>query len=322
VTVWDAAAGREVVTLRGHAENVYGVAFSPDGRRVVSSSGARGSTRPGEVKVWDLLTGQEALSLAGLTRPVFAVAYSPDGRLLATGGADNTVRLWEALTGREVRSLSGHTGTVYSVAFSPDGKRLASAGSDRAVRVWDVPAPGAAAADPLDEQQARACWDDLRGNDARKAYRAVGRLAAAPKGAVPVLRASVRPAAALTGETQKCLERSLRDLDDDDFEVRERASAELVRLGEAALPAARKALAGKPSAEARRRLEEVVAQLSGRAPSPDLRAALRAVEVLEHAGTPEARQLLKELAAGLPEAALTREADAALGRLGTRDRNR
>jgi WD40 repeat protein len=321
VTVWEAADGREVVTLRGHTDNVYGVAFSPDGRHIASASGSRGTKRPGEVKVWEVLTGQEALSLAGHTGPVFAVAYNPDGRLLATASGDRTVRLWEAATGREVLSLSGHTGVVYSAAFSPDGKRLASAGADRAVKVWDVPAPCRAAPDPLDKKQARACWDALRGDDARKAYRAVGRLAAAPKESVPFLRERVRPAAPLSAEGQKLLDRRLRDLDDDRFQVREQASAELARLGEAVLPAARKTLAENPSAEVRRRLGEIIDEVVRLAPSPDGRAALRAVEALECAGTAEARGLLKELAAGLPGAGLTREASAALGRLTRRGAN-
>jgi tricorn protease-like protein len=318
VVVWEAAGGREVVTLRGHTDNVYGVAFSPDGRRVASASGNRGAKRPGEVKLWEVFTGQEALSLTGHTGPVFAVAFSPDGRLLATASGDGTVRFWEAATGREVLSLTGHTGVVYSAAFSPEGKRLASAGTDRTVKVWDVPARGRAVAERLDEKQARACWDALRGDDARKAYRAIAQLAAAPKESVPFLRGRVPPAAPLTGDRQKLLDRWLRDLDDDQFEVREEASAALARLGEVVLPAARKTLAAKPSAEVRRRLEEIVEGLLLLAPSPDRRAELRAIEALEWAGTAEARRLLKELAAGLPEATLTREAKAALGRLARR----
>jgi tricorn protease-like protein len=321
VTIWEAANGREVATLHGHTENVYGVAFSPDGRRVASSSGNRGTKRAGEVKLWEVLTGRETLSLAGHTGPVFTVVYSPDGRLLATASGDQTVRLWEAATGREIVSFTGHTNVVYSAAFSPDGKRLASAGSDRAVKVWDVPALRRAAAERLDEKQAQACWDALRGDDARKAYRAVGQLAAAPKESVTFLRARVRPAAPLGGDGQKLLERWLRDLDDESFEVREEASAALTKMGEAALPAARKTLAAKPSAEVRRRLEEIVEELTRLSPSPDRRAALRAVEALEWAGTGEARDLLKELAAGLPEAVLTREARTALERLTRRGTN-
>jgi dipeptidyl aminopeptidase/acylaminoacyl peptidase len=321
VIVWESASGRAVMTLRGHTENVYGVAFSPDGRRIASASGSRGSTRPGEVKLWEILTGQEAISLTGHTGPVFNVVFSPDGRLLVTASGDRTVRLWDAITGREVLSLTGHTGVVYSVAFSPDGKRLASAGADRAVKVWDVPARGRAAAERLDEKQARACWDDLRGDDARKAYRAIGLLVAAPKDSVPFLRTRVRPAAPLRGEEKKLVERWLCDLDDDSFEVREQASAALVRMGEAVQPAARKALAAKPSAEVRRRLREIIEKLGPLAPSADTRAVLRAVEALEHTDTEEAGELLKELAAGLPEAALTREANEALGRLKRRSTN-
>jgi WD40 repeat protein len=315
VTVWEADGSREVVTLHGHTDNVYGVAFSPNGRHVASASGSRGTTRPGEVKLWEVLTGQEVLSLKGHLGPVFAVAFSPDGRLLATASGDRTVRLWEAATGREVVSLSGHTGVIYSVTFSPNGKRLASAGMDRVVKVWDVPAPARPAPQAMDEKQAGACWEALRGDDARKAYRAVGLLAAAPRESVPFLRTRVPPAATLTEERQRALERWLRDLDDDSFKIREQASAALLRLGEAVLPAARKTLAGKPSAEVRRRLQEIVEKLGRVAPSPDGRAALRAVEALECAGTAEARGLLQELAAGLPGAGLTGEASAALARL-------
>jgi sugar lactone lactonase YvrE len=321
VIVWEPAGGREVATLRGHTDNVYGVAFSPDGRRVASSSGTRGTTRPGEIKLWEVLTGQETLSFTGHAGPIFTVTYSPDGRLLATASGDRTVRLWEATTGREVVSLDGHAGVVYSVAFSPDGKRLASAGADRAVRVWDVPAPGRAA-QPLDQSQAQACWGALRGDDAPKAYQAVGRLAAAPKQSVPLLRARVRPAAPLSVEQQKLVERWLRELDDDRFEVREQASAGMAGLGEAVLPAIRRTLAAKPSAEVRRRLQEIVEQFVGGAGSADGRAALRAVEALELVGNAEARDLLKELAAGVPEAALTREARVALERLARRGTSR
>jgi WD40 repeat protein len=315
VSVWEAADCRDVVTLHGHTDNVYGVAFSPDGRHVASASGARGAARPGEVKLWEVLSGKEVLNLTGHVGPVFAVAYSPNGRLLATASGDRTVRLWEAANGREIRSLAGHGGIVYSVAFSPDGKHLASAGSDRAVTIWDVPAQRPAAAERLDTKQTLACWDALRGDDARKAYRAVGLLASSPKESVPFLRAQVRPAAPLQGEERKRVERWLRDLDDDNFEQRQQATEALLRLGQTVLPAARKTLAGNPSAEVRRRLEYIVEKVVRLASSPDGLAALRAVEALEQAATVEARGLLKELAAGLPGAELTSEANAALGRL-------
>jgi WD40 repeat protein/predicted Ser/Thr protein kinase len=134
-------------TLNGHTGAVWNVAFSPDGRRLASSSGAD-PARPGEVKVWDTLTGREVLSLPRHAHNVLGVAFSPDSRRLATASRDRTVKVWDAQTGQEVLSLKGHTAAVWSVAFSPDGTRLASAsgepgrpgrpGKPGEVKVWDA----------------------------------------------------------------------------------------------------------------------------------------------------------------------------------------
>ncbi len=84
-------------------------------------------------------------------------------------------------------------------------------------------------------------------------------------------------------------------------------------MGEDAVPVLRKALDSKPSEEARRRMESILRK--PRPPSPETVQVIRGVEVLEHIGTPEARQLLESLAEGAPEAVLTREAKGALERL-------
>ena len=78
VKVWDAATGQELLTLKGHTGPVWGVAFSPDGKRLASASGDE------TVKVWDAATGQELLTLKGHTGPVWGVAFSPDGKRLAS----------------------------------------------------------------------------------------------------------------------------------------------------------------------------------------------------------------------------------------------
>jgi WD40 repeat protein len=100
VKVWDMASRREVFTLRGHTEAVWGIAFSPDGTRLASCSGVEAMRVRGEIKIWDAIIGQEILTLRnghlGLIR---AVAFSPDGRRLASAGLDRCVRIWDAAPG-------------------------------------------------------------------------------------------------------------------------------------------------------------------------------------------------------------------------------
>jgi WD40 repeat protein len=146
VRVWDALAGKELVTLREHSQQVLSAAFSPDGKRVATGSWVQ--ERPGEntgdVRVWDLATGRELLALRGGPGAVFGLAFSPDGRLLAAAGGwydppgDAGIKVWDVTTGREVHTLRGHTRKSVSVAFSPDGRRLVSAGEDETVKLWDV----------------------------------------------------------------------------------------------------------------------------------------------------------------------------------------
>jgi tetratricopeptide (TPR) repeat protein len=95
VRVWDAAGGRELLALKGHAGSVTAVAFSPDGRRLASA------VKGGTVRVWDAAGGQELLALKRSTGEALAacgtgVAFSPDGRQVASGGEYLTVQVWEA----------------------------------------------------------------------------------------------------------------------------------------------------------------------------------------------------------------------------------
>jgi hypothetical protein len=145
------------------------------------------------------------------------------------------------------------------------------------------------------------------------AYRAMRILYQVPRQAARLLQKHLVP---VPVPDAQLLSRFLQDLDGDRFAQRERAFRHLENLGDAAEPALRKTLEGKPSLELRRRVEQLLKKLDG----PDRVWKLRAVEVLEHLGTPEARRALEALARGAPEAWLTREAQGAIGRLNSLSR--
>ena len=127
--------------------------------------------------------------------------------------------------------------------------------------------------------------------------RAVLRLAAAPRQAVPFLNDRLKPAAPI--DPQK-LGRWIADLESDRFAVRQEASANLVKAGEQAVPALRKVLTSQPTIETRLRVEGLLDKLTGGTLTAEQLRLVRAAEALEKMGTPEARELLRTLAGGAP----------------------
>jgi hypothetical protein len=172
----------------------------------------------------------------------------------------------------------------------------------------------AAAGGPRGADELENLWGDLATDDPVQAERALTGLAARPARAVPFLGQRLRP---MPVPEPRRLARLLTDLDDDRYEAREGAMQELRRLAETAEPALKKALAGAPSPEARRRIEWLLGALREERlrPPADRRRAVRAVEVLERIGDAGARRVLAALARGAPEAQLTIEAKTALERL-------
>jgi RNA polymerase sigma factor (sigma-70 family) len=155
-----------------------------------------------------------------------------------------------------------------------------------------------------------ALWADLESDDRAKAWRAAFTLAAAPKDALLLFKGRLKP---VTADADR-LAKLIRDLDNDEFDVRERASKELKEAGEVAVPLLRKAMENTTSVEARRRMAELLEGRKG--PSSAWLRSARAVAVLETIGGDDARKLLEGLAKGQADALPTRAAKAALDRLG------
>ena len=267
------------------------------------------------IQLWNLTTGKLVRLFGGHDVAVRSLAFSPDGKLLAAGSQDQSIRLWQ-VTGAEVAQLRGHRGAVHELRFAGDGKTLVSAGEDGTALIWDLPAAiEAARRRPLrtaSDQKLAKLWADLETDNALRAYAAICELAATPRETVPFLKERLRPAVV---DTQR-IARLVTELDAKQFAVRDKAMQELERLGEAAGPALRKALAGEAPPEVRRRVEQLLEKLHQRVKSAESLRLLRALEVLEQLGTPEARKVLETLAQGARQAPLTQEATMALERLG------
>jgi WD40 repeat protein len=141
ITLWDAREKKALGVLPGHASGISSLAFSPDGRRLVSvSTGAEGT-----MKIWDVAAAKEVVSipLGNANEP--RVVFSPDGRRVGVADGDldhGTIRILDAASGKEELQLTGHMGMASAIAFSPDGQRLATTdgklrGGGR-VKLWDV----------------------------------------------------------------------------------------------------------------------------------------------------------------------------------------
>jgi RNA polymerase sigma factor (sigma-70 family) len=321
--LWDMATGKERPSaLNGVVVGRHGrprIVFSKDGRTVIH---AREVPPPGDsgydISLREVATGGERARLTGHKFELRAFALSPDGRTLASGSMDGTVRLWDLLWGKEVGQLGKEVdpfkgGWVLDVAFSPDGRTLVSGGLDRTAHIWDVRRITQRRRRTTERSlaQLEGDWKDLAG-DAAAGYAALGRLVSSRGRAVAFLEKQLQSMPSL--DTRR-IERLITDLDHERYAVRERAARELEKLGERVEPALRKALAGKPSLEARRRLEGLLNRLKGASPPAETVRQIRAVEVLESIGDLEARRVLKKLAAGPPQWRLTQEARAAMRRL-------
>jgi WD40 repeat protein len=291
-------------------EKTVRLKFSLDGRCLAA---------PGEggVVLWETATGRRRALLLAPGGTFLCADLSPCGRYLAAGRRDG-IWFWDLATGSQCLRLTGHDSYVVALAFSPDGRTLLSGSADSTALLWDLPSfglPNRLRVKPRTAAELDALWTELRSADAGVGHAALWGLAESGAAGAALVRSRIRPAAAADPVVVK---RLLSELDDDSFEVRERAARELAKLGKQAVPLLQRTLQAGPSPEVRRRIAEVLAELSRTRPTGDDLAALRTLEALERMGTDEAKAVLADLAKGAPDAELTRLAQASLERLGRR----
>lgn len=154
--VWNRRTGKIAQILTGHSKTVNSIAFSPDGRFILTGSwdgrsvpnpdaafvmGAPETIEEGQgtAKLWDRATGREIRTFGPHNDLVTAVAFSPDdgGKQILTGSLDGTAKLWDMDSGKEIRTYEGTGDYITTVAFSPDGKRVLTGSQWGAVQIRD-----------------------------------------------------------------------------------------------------------------------------------------------------------------------------------------
>lgn len=323
LTVWELASGHELRRFVLPDGTRLGVVFSADGRTLITSRSSVGRQWKHTFSFWELATGRARGSLDYDLKAVPNLPPMLFQDHLAALTAQGTIALIDLSTGAELGRFQGHEDNVNCLAFSKDGRSLASGSVDSTVLVWDLaallPAPTKA---KLTDKELADRWDELAGADGAQAYQAIRRLSSAGDQVVASLSQRLAPVPPVP---RKKVEVLIADLDSNTFARRERAAHELVGLIETAEPSLRAVLKANPSLELGRRVESILLKhRETRAKPPPLGSgeelqAVRAVEILERIGTPEAQALLSRLANGAPHALRTREAQASLQRLESLD---
>jgi hypothetical protein len=137
------AAGLKVGEVRqfvGHAQGIYPVAYSPDGRHILTGATIEGNSLGHcDLQLWDAGTGKELRRFKGQQAQICATAFSADGKLVVAGGTypDPIVRVWDVASTQLVRQFT-HDGGAYGVAFTAEARHVLSCGMDGTARMWSM----------------------------------------------------------------------------------------------------------------------------------------------------------------------------------------
>jgi hypothetical protein len=132
IQIWDTRTGKLVATLKGHTGEVHRLAWTKDGKTLISGS------YDYSIRTWNTTKWEQIAILDEHTQEVFALAISPNDRILASASGDRTTRLWNLDNGKPIGSPLQHAEQVNCVSFSAGGKLLATGCNDKIAYLWDV----------------------------------------------------------------------------------------------------------------------------------------------------------------------------------------
>jgi small GTP-binding protein len=118
--------------LIGHSQSILAIAWSPDGRYIVTGSS------DGTIRQWEVSSGRCLRTLEGHAGDVRSVAWHADGRHILSGGSDRSVRLWDTELGRCLNVITSHADEVIHVTWTTDGDHSISCDEDGVIRISDV----------------------------------------------------------------------------------------------------------------------------------------------------------------------------------------
>lgn len=122
----------KIVLPAGHTNEVTWASFSPDGKRIVTTS------KDNTAKLWDVQSGMLLQTFEGHGNWVTTAHFLENGKKIVTTSYDNAIKIWDVLSGKEIVSIAGHRDRISTSVLSKDGNYLATVSFDSAAKVWNL----------------------------------------------------------------------------------------------------------------------------------------------------------------------------------------